>query len=172
MVETLLSPSRVLMYGRVLQDLVIAQKASDLSPGLGGNKHLEEQIDAGFADNAKKARIARIYAFSYEGHFYDLAKPALFLVHGPGEPAEIAIDDPKLKRASRAPESADKTGVAATGLSFSEDIQVWPYDKSDLSIRLDVETGTLEQILLDVELSTDRLGLTFSGKTVRLRGSD
>jgi hypothetical protein len=55
-------------------------------------------------------------------------------------------------------------------MSFSDDMMVWAYDKSDLSIRLDAETGTFEQILLDIELSTDRLGMTFSGKTVRIRG--
>jgi hypothetical protein len=38
-------------------------------------------------------------------------------------------------------------------------------------MRLSVETGTLEQILLDPEISSDRLKLSFEGKSVRLRGS-
>jgi hypothetical protein len=34
-------------------------------------------------------------------------------------------------------------------------MRVWIYDKADVSMRLDAETGTLEQILLATELSND-----------------
>jgi hypothetical protein len=170
MSESLLSPSRVLLYGRELEDLTINTEPTN--KGLGDNKFLEKQIAKDFSTAADKVRIARIYAFSYEGHYYDLAKPALFMVHGKGVEAEGKVGGGGNARQARAPESADKTGVAAAAKSFSEEMRVWTYDKSDLSIRLDAETGTLEQILLDVELSTDRLGLTFSGKNVRLRGTN
>jgi len=36
-------------------------------------------------------------------------------------------------------------------------MRVWAYDKGDFSIRLDALTGSFEQILLDIELSGDRL---------------
>ena len=90
--------------------------------------------------------LARIYAFSFEGHSWDLYKPAIFVVHGDGQPAE-PIRPPN--RAGRAPGSADETGVAAQSYSYSEDMMMWPYDKDDISIRLDVETGPFEQILLE-----------------------
>jgi hypothetical protein len=166
MPESLLSPSRVLLYGRIVQGLNIAQ-AVPLPQGLGVNRHLLAQL------GAAGAGIARIYGFSYEGHYYDMAKPALFLVHGPGalaDPPDGAGPQPPHRRAARAPAEVDFGGVGATAKSFADDMMVWTYDKGDFSIRLDVETGTFEQILLDVELSTDRLGLTFSGKSVRLRG--
>ena len=186
MAETLLSPSGVLLYGRVVEDLEFKlKKPSDTLPGagsddppprLGNNKFLQMQLEAyaSTAGDARQPKIARIYAFSYEGHYYDLAKPALFLVHGPGVDAERHVPGVSAGtkgRAARAPDKTDRSGVAATPRSFSEDMQVWAYDKGDFSIRMDVETGTFEQILLDVEMSTDRLGMTFSGKTVRLRGS-
>src|SRR5262249_45083039 len=128
----------------------------------GTNLFLQGQL------RAAGTTIARIYGFSYEGHYYDMARPALFLVHGPGQPAERPGAPPN--RAAGAPDGTDRTGFASTARSFSEDMRVWAYDKGDLSIRFDVETGSFEQILLHVELSTDRLGMTFSGKTVRLRG--
>jgi hypothetical protein len=82
----------------------------------------------------------------------------LFLVDGNGAP----IGDPV---------TVERIGSAATGRTFANDVRVWAYDKSDLSMRLSIETGTLEQILLDPEISSDRLKLSFEGKSVRLRGS-
>jgi len=160
MSERLLFPSRVLLYGRVVVDLTIGPQAgiTEDVPLLGANTFLQQQI----APSATAPpQIARIYGFSYEGHYYDLARPALFLVHGPGVDADPVPGTPA---------NVDRSGVGATAKTFPGDMKVWAYDKGDFSIRLDVETGTLEQILLHVELSTDRLGMTFSGKTVRLRG--
>jgi hypothetical protein len=174
MPETLLSPSSVLLYGREVVGLAIGglpAPVSEAAPGgsLGANTFLENQL------TAAGARIARIYGFSYEGHYYNLAKPALFLVHGAGEEAESAtqaVPGPRQRgpwRAARAPDGADFTGVAATGTSFSEDIRVWVYDKGDFSLRMDVRTGPLEQILLEGELSSDVLKTFFGGASARLR---
>jgi hypothetical protein len=49
-------------------------------------------------------------------------------------------------------------------------MMVWAYDKGDFTIRMDVESGTFDQILLETELSTDRVRMTFAGQTARLRG--
>ena len=98
-------------------------------PRLGGNNFLQAQLAS------PGARLARIYAFSYEGHYYDLGTPAIFLVHGPGRDPEAfrpALFVPGA-RFSRAPADADRTGVANTPSSFSEDIRVWSYDKGDFS---------------------------------------
>jgi hypothetical protein len=60
--------------------------------------------------------------------------------------------------------------VASTAKSFSEKMKVWAYDKGDFSIRMDVRTGPLEQILLEAEISSDPLRTYFGGQRVRLRG--
>jgi hypothetical protein len=172
--ETLLSISRVLLYGRVVQDLKIQyvgprrDPVDDLSgdppPALGDNSFLDRQLATGQDDppennTRQQARFARIYGFSFEGHYYDLPKPALFLVHGAGTLAEGP--DPSLsaesQRWTRAPSSADRTGKGSQAGSFATDMRVWSYDKADFSIRLDALTGPLEQILLETELSGDRL---------------
>jgi hypothetical protein len=161
MPETLLTSHSVLLYGREVLGVTL-KKASEAmaltapdsaEPGalaqpqappptpMGDNKFLEKQLEA------DGARLARIYAFSFEGHYYDLPKPVIFLVHGDGSDPEAMR--PPQSRAGRAPADADRTGVASSPGSFSEDIRVWTYDKGDFSLRLDPDTGTLEQILLE-----------------------
>ena len=114
-------------------------------PQLGENRFLSNQLEL------TDARLARIYAFAFEGHYYDLPRPAIFLVHGPGSDPEALRPSPALPfaRVSRAPADADLTGVANSPSSFSEDVRVWAYDKDDISLRLDPYSGTLEQILLE-----------------------
>jgi hypothetical protein len=177
MTESLLSPSNILLYGRSLKDLQVVHQG-DAKAG----SQTEEQVHQPFTSSRggtnnflqeqlkdSTSQLARIYGFSFEGQYYDLGKPALFLVHGPGEVADRAVGTDA--RYARAPEEADRTGVAAQGYSFSEDIRVWSYDTGDYSIRLDVETGTLEQILLDAETRLNKLEGTYTGASARVSGA-
>lgn len=179
MPETLLSTSAVLLYGRKVLDLQLVQQATATIPGttepcpdpidthpqgLGANDFLRKQLDDQETGRPPPT-LARIYAFSYDGHYYDLPSPAIFLVHGDGKPAETRVPN---SRQSVAPESANNTGVATQSYSFSKDMQVWSYDKGDFSLRMDIETGTLEQILLGLEARSQY----HSGADVRVRGAD
>lgn len=149
--ETLLSPSTVILYGRLVDDLqIITETAPNVTahpPGPGANQMLLAQFD-------KKAdpRLARIYAFSFEGHSWDLYRPAIFLVHGKGDPAESSTPG---GGAARGPGKTDETGVAAQSYSYSEDMRIWRYEKADLSIRLDIEAGSFEQILLESVMNVE-----------------
>ncbi len=162
MAENLLSISEVLLYGRVMEDLTYNYKQTvpdpkdsedncdPPRPGIqtGGNAQFQRQLAADPGGNFAP-RLARIYGFSYEGCYFDLDAPIILLVHGQGTIAERLATDP---RAARGPESPDLSGNAAQDHSFAEDIRVWSYDKGDFSIRMDAITGTLEDILLDIEL--------------------
>src|SRR3712207_2707860 len=87
--ETLLNQTTVWLFGRELQDLVIDRSAYDrippnaapepgYPPRAGQNNFLLGQLrQAG-------GRLARVFGFSFEGHYYDMARPAIFLVHGEG----------------------------------------------------------------------------------------
>lgn len=174
--ETLLSPSNILLYGRVLQDLAFTfvpppttippdtgAGADGAPPRLGGTNFLQEQLEA------DDVRLARIYGYSFEGQYYDLPKPAIFLVHGDGTPAEGPY--PGSSRVARAPAHADRTGTAGQTGSFAEDIKVWSYDKGDYSIRLDAETGPLEHILLEAEVASEEMLTSFSGAHARVSGA-
>jgi hypothetical protein len=184
--ETLLGPSTILLFGRVVQDLVFApavhqgpgpdglntnppQGPNALQPPpprQGRNNFLQRQL----AD--PNATLARIYGFSYEGHYYDLPRPAIFLVHGPGTSAELSAGlGVPWDRLERTPADIDRTGVAGTEKSSSLDIKVWSYDKGDFSVRFDTETGPLEQILLEAALVSESSNAAFSGAHTRLSGA-
>jgi hypothetical protein len=153
MPETLLSTSEVLLFGRTLVDLTITRPHPGVDKGRGYNKFLAGQI---MYDDENDARLARIYGFSFEGAYQELPAPAIFLVHGEGTSATSIVEDGKEienapgRLAARAPNEPDVSGVASADFQIADDIRVWPYDKSDYSIRLDVTTGQLEQILLDI----------------------
>ncbi len=117
-----------------------------LSEKLGANKQLKDQ----YGDNA---RLARIYGFSYEGTYFDLPEPTVFLVHGKGVSATDGNKPGDL--ASRAPNDPSLSGVAAADFQIADDIRVWNYDKADYTIRMDVMTGQFEQVLLDIFFGFD-----------------
>jgi hypothetical protein len=182
MPETLLSPSNILLYGRVVQDLRVVHLDDSNTPVPPPEPvpQNETALHDPFAPGRKSANnfladqlgnaystLARIYAFSYEGGFYALPQPAIFLVQGAGEP----VDPRKIAElVARAPDSVDYTGVVAQDYQFSYDILVWSYDKGDFSIRLDVNTGPLEQILLDATLG--RAGGAYAGAEARISGAE
>jgi hypothetical protein len=132
----------------------------------GNNKFLEKQLK-------RDAKLARIYSFSYEGAYYELPRPALFLVNGRGR---------HVKTTNKTWTSLETSGVAARSWDFARndhdehDIRYWTYDKGDFSIRMDVETGQFWQILLEEAMrrgtaltSGEQLRIT-SGEQLRVGG--
>ncbi len=96
------------------------------------------------------AKLARIYGFAYEGTYYELPEPVIFLVHGPGETA--AADSGAM---ARSPKSPSESGVASADYQVADDIMYWPYDKADYTVRMDVMSGQFEQVLLDIYFGFD-----------------
>jgi hypothetical protein len=81
MPETLLTPTTIKLFGRVVRDLAISRPTPIPNPNYplrGDNNFLQQQI----IDTT--SQFARIYGFSYEGTYYDLPRPSIFLVHGIG----------------------------------------------------------------------------------------
>ncbi len=122
-----------------------------------GNKQLEAQW------GGKNPKLARIYGFGFEGTYYELPNPTVFLVHGKGE--SVTDGNKPGDHASRAPTNPSLSGLAAADFQFSDDVMMWSYDKADYSIRMDVETGMLEQVLLDAYFGGDD-GAFVSGSKV------
>ena len=118
--------------------------------GQGLNNFLGDQ----FLDGA---RFAKIFGFSYEGVYYELPEPSIFLVHGKGDPVNRngGNDDAPGNLASRAPNKPDLTGVATADYQFADDIRVWDYNKADYTVRMDVLSGQFEQVLLDIYFGFD-----------------
>ncbi|QWW71698.1 hypothetical protein [Rhizobium sp. WYJ-E13] len=166
--ETLLGISSVYLFGRPLNDLLLRGSVygPQIAPEVGKNNFLRSQLAA------EGANLARIYAFSFEGAFVELGRPAIFVVHGAGaDPDDPAPNDIGYERLSRSPGSSARTGLGSQIGALSKDMRVWTYDKGDFSMRLDVETGTFEQILLSTEASTDlRGGMSRSGGALSRSG--
>ena len=93
-------------------------------------------------------RFARIYAFSFQGGYCQLPRPPIFLVHGLGLP----VGDWNV------PSTMDQAGVAGREWDFSgrlgvtNDLVYWEYEKGDFSLRVDLDAGPFEQILLEMAL--------------------
>jgi hypothetical protein len=142
MPETLLTPSSIKLYGRLMTGLTFNYTA-DATAGPGANNFLRHQL----SQKTPAPTFARIYAFSFEGAFYQLARPPIFLVHGPGQPVG----------SWSGPSSMDQAGVAGREWDFSgnlavTDIVYWEYEKGDFSMRLDLDAGPFDQILLQAAL--------------------
>lgn len=198
--ESLLTPSAIKLYGRIIRGLRV--DVADARDELGGNRFLREQLER--PEGEPQPALARIYGYSYIGRYTPLSRPAIFLVHGKGFPAsprapavvqpergkeaEFAIDpepgtdgpeidvgppfrDPTTSaRFSPGPVTVDVYGQALQCCEFSADIRVWEYDRGDFSMRLDVESGPLERILIEAEMSGDETMPYFRGNRVRIRG--
>lgn len=170
MPESVLSFSNILLFGEPVNDLQVVnpnpvpardpvrERGRD-----GANRHLAEQLIN------QDACYAKIYGFSYEGRYYDLARPTLFLVHGGGDPVTLphAAGAPN---DSRAPRHTALSGVSAADFDFADDIRVWSYDKGDYTIRMDVDTGRFEQLLLEAEMDEEELASYYSGQRARVGG--
>jgi hypothetical protein len=160
MAELLLSQTSVKLFGRVLQDLkYVHHESNTAAPS--ANKFLSKQLQQNL-EKKVETHFARIYGFSYQGHFYTLAKPAVFLVHGEGlalfkgaEPASAARAGGHAGRTT-----LDESGVLAREWEFAAqdadkgDLSYWEYEKGDFLVRLDIDSGPLDQILLAASVST------------------
>ena len=91
--------------------------------------------------------FVRVYGFSYEGGYYGMDTPVIMLLEGEGS-------------------SLAKSTPQDVKTSFSSDIRQWVCDKSDHSARLDEMTGSIEDILLDVEIGGSGPGSRVSGGRV------
>ena len=110
MSETLNSITSVFLFGKLVTDLQIA-----------GEKKAGGQS------------FVRVYGYSFNGSYYEMAAPSLFLVSGNGVSAKkVEVPGPKL-------DDDDP---------FYESLKVWECDKSDKTIRLDVDSGSFEGVLL------------------------
>ena len=157
----MLSPSAVKLYGREISGLGVKLDAAGTA--LGANSFLRSQLEAA------GARFARIYGFSFQGTYTQLNKPVILLVHGEGVTAQPSAA--QSKQGSQLPASpVDNSGVAAKDWDFSADVRIWEYDRADFSLRLDVDSGPLERILIDREEVGEDMPY-FRGQRTRLRGS-
>lgn len=159
MSESLLSPSRIKLFGRLFDGLSLNRpsaadvfppeegigKAAESTDGCssGENPPGEPTPDASYDLLTNQllradARLARIYSFSYEGQYTELPRPSVYVVHGNGRLVSQGISG-----------ELDRSGVAARDWSFEADVRYWEYDRINYALRLDIISGTLDEILIE-----------------------
>jgi hypothetical protein len=128
---------------------VVSLVLNDAAWALKNAKNTPIILQAGFPPN-----LARIYAFSFEGAFYQLARPAIFLVHGLGTPVGDWFNPSTLDQVGVAAREWDFSGNSSLSVPYGspQDICCWEYEKGDFSLRLDLDAGPFEQILLQAAL--------------------
>ncbi len=175
--ENLFTPSAVKLFGREFKGLSINEGDVDGGGPLGKarippkvvqdelkKKQYEQhpgrleralrKVDYDSDDITKNyARFARIYGFSYEGQYYELPRPVLFLVYGPG----TEVDD-KIHEGF----TIEQVGLAAKDWRFANDIRMWEVDDKAMSMCIDIESGTIKQILLEPMFELDE-DMAFGG---------
>jgi hypothetical protein len=134
-VETFLEPTRVLLFGKVFSGLSYQAPPATTAPPM-----VQGALGSALQALGTGGRFARIYGFSYEGRYYKLSRPALFLVSGPGTSTVSGNGEPQF--------TTNLTGVEGKDWQFGTDILVWAVDKQDIAVRLDLEVGSFDQVLL------------------------
>lgn len=164
--ETFFEPTRVWLFGKPFPTIAYVPTTMEgvNGPGSGGpdGTHANEfmtypapaqnqQLPIPPRRLERKLRrapqiFARIYSFSFEGHYYKLPRPLLFLVGNDG----VRADEARAADSNGQPAFHTKlVGIESKDWQFSEDIQVWAVDKMDVAICLDLEVGPYQQVLLD-----------------------
>lgn len=136
MTESILNASSITLFGRVVEDILVGERSAAAETPRGIVSDLQEQLEnrIGTRASADSARFARIYGFSYGGVYHEVLRPMLFLVHGKG------VESTKVKQPG--PDTEDTP--------FYGDLRCWAYDHSEQTIRLDVDSGRFEQVLLEM----------------------
>jgi len=81
---------------------------------------------------SNKAQFIRAYGFSFGGAYYNIMRPTLFQVRGNG------VD----------PKTVDQPGPDPDDEGHYKTLRAWECDQSDSTVRLDVDSGRFEQVLL------------------------
>jgi hypothetical protein len=135
--ELLLSPFNVTLYGKPVEGV-------NLEADKFGHR-----IAALLQRSGKPSlRLANVYGYAYEGRFFQLPAPTVFLLSGDGE----SCQDDKFPEAHRPWQQHNK----------------WTLDPTDPSIRFEIESGTLAELLLEPAQTDDAM----AEEGTLIRGAD
>ena len=134
----LMEHSRILLYGRAVTDITLSAADSNQDSSSG----------SAAVPKGASGSFVSVYGFEFEGHYYDLPKPAILMVNGTAQTP------------------TDAGAVVQPHPILADNIQVWSVNKGDMSVRLDVDAGPLEDILLEQAIDAAGLAAQTSAKRV------
>ncbi len=139
--ETITANITVRLFGRDFLGLTLTPEGLDKARSSKTSQNpLVQQLDPKL-----EPHLARIYGFSYQGNYYKLPAATVLLVHGAGAPVPPSIDPVRL----------GVGGVEFKDETFASEVKMWGYDKFDFSIRIDITTGWLTDILLAEDMTNE-----------------
>ena len=138
--EPLLAGASVRLFGSLFAGLTLGT----LGP--------RPPFPGGFPAANQNLQLARIYGFSWQGNYFKMATPAVFVVDGPGVPV---IDGLPLA-------AIGQVGLELKDEFFSTNVLMWNAYDVDFSVRIDITSGWLSEILIAAEAS-DATNVTGSG---------
>jgi hypothetical protein len=157
-----LASATIRLFGRPFAGLQLQPLKPD-----GGDR--PQNLLANQLDPDRKPHLAQIYGFTYLGTYYPMTAPAVFLVHGAGTPIISGVGYPAVSTADGgamppdpekpgytfAQANINELGAPVSVQGFAAGLVMWPYHDVDFSVRIDIATGMLQDILLAVELPPD-----------------
>lgn len=103
---------------------------SDFASTLTLHAHPDSVTDADPSDIDQDPTVALIYAYGFEGHSYRLSKPRIMIVRGKGEAFNARPDFGTLE-------------------SLTGELFLWRTSKHQQTISIEVESGSVETLILD-----------------------
>ena len=125
--ELLLAPLNITLYGKPVEGITLAE-----------DKFGERIAALWQRRGMQPLRLANIYGYGYEGRFFELPSPTVFLLSGDGE----SCQDDKFPQTRQGWQQHNK----------------WTLDPADPSIRFEIASGTLEELLLESAETDDAMG--------------
>ncbi|MDW3223135.1 MAG: hypothetical protein R8G34_09665 [Paracoccaceae bacterium] len=118
MSESIFASSSIVLFGREVDDLAVIKKAAATATTFSKDKN----------------QFARIYGFTYDGTYYEIPTPVLFMTSSKGVKAS----------------TVDVPGPNPKEKKFFESLLAWTVSQKDETVRLDVDQGKFEDVLLAV----------------------
>lgn len=143
--DTLLSPTRVIVFGRPFTGLVLT---GDYGSSPTANNPLSTALrniqTIATTRPDLVPQLARIYGLTFMGTYCAVPSLPVMLVYGPGRKIEAGFRD-----------SINVSGIAHAKDVFFKDVLAWQLDSLDIGIRIDVNIGWLSDILLSEVSGTE-----------------
>ncbi|MFK7881771.1 hypothetical protein [Roseobacter sp.] len=128
MSESLFTSASIVLFGREVDDLAIIKKG----------------LSTATTFSKEKNQFARIYGFTYDGIYYDIATPVLFMMSTKGKAAS----------------TVDVPGPNPKEKKFYESLLAWTVKQTDETVRLDIDQGKFQDVLLGMMLGDGASGVS------------
>ncbi|MEM1300127.1 MAG: pentapeptide repeat-containing protein [Pseudomonadota bacterium] len=131
MAETLNTSRKIVLFGRVVEDMAILKMNSQGQPEtVTSTDSSGASVQTNVVD--RNSRFIRCYGWNFENMYFEMVSPVLFVVEGPGaDPTTVPVIGPDPKQAA-----------------LYTDLLAWTVDMDTQTNRLDLDSGKFEEVLL------------------------